>query len=121
MKKELACGICDASFSGVIDRRSHLITRHAIDTKSLTEYLLFPFRCHECRRLITSFELLCRHLQEKHGISHHSLDHGCSERSSRDERQPGPTFIDALYNGYDTIELDELLRNTLQRSSLFKQ
>ena len=115
MKNKLACGICNASFSGVIDRRSHLITRHGIDANNLTEYLLFPFRCHECRRLITSFELLCMHLEKTHGI------HQDPGIPAKDKGRFGPTFIDALYNGYDEIELDELLRNTLQRSSSMKQ
>ena len=115
MKKELACGICDASFSGVIDRRSHLITRHTIDANNLTEYLLFPFRCHVCRRLVTSFDLLCTHLEKAHGV------HQDPGIPTRDEDRPGPTLIDALYNGYDEIELDDLLRNTLQRSRSVNQ
>ena len=115
MNNKLACGICDASFSGVMDRRSHLITRHGIDANNLTEYLLFPFRCHECRRLVTSFDLLCTHLEKAHGI------HQDPGIFAKDEDQPGPTLIDALYNGYDEIELDELFRNTLQRSRSFNQ
>ncbi len=121
MKDKLACGICDAMFSSVIDRRSHLITRHAIDANSLTEYLLFPFRCYVCNRVVTSYDRLCTHLHENHGILQQSLDPECFERSSKKEDRPGPTLIEALYNGYDTIELDELLRNTLQRSNLFHQ
>ena len=118
MKENLACGICDASFSGVIDRRSHLIVRHGIDVKNLTEYLLFPFRCHVCRRLVTSYDLLSTHLQGRHGILQQFQDPGIH---TIQEDQPGPTLIDALYNGYDEIELDELLRNTLQRSRSINQ
>ena len=118
MKDKLACGICDAMFSSVIDRRSHLITRHAIDANSLTEYLLFPFRCYVCNRVVTSYDRLCMHLQVNHGILQQSPDPGIQ---AMHEDRPGPTLIDALYNGYDTIKLDELLRNTLQRSSQFHQ
>ena len=118
MGGNLACGICDASFSGVMDRRSHLIVRHGIASNNLTEYLLFPFRCHECRRLVTSFDLLCTHLEKTHGIHQDPQDPGLDVMS---EDRPGPTLIDALYNGYDEIELDELLRNTLQRSRSVNQ
>ena len=126
-KNELTCGICDATFSNVKDRRKHLTTLHNLDENNLTDYLLFPFRCHVCQRVLTTFDIFSEHLNLKHGILPHSgaktlvdnrLESGVNEESSSTEeiisnvsiksQRRCVSLVEALYSGQEHSNLADL-------------
>ena len=127
VKNKLSCGICDATFSNVKDRRKHLTTLHNLDEINLTDYLLFPFRCHVCQRVLTTSDIFSEHLELKHGLQHHSggkplSDHelksdvdiesnltekGISDVSINSERR-SVSLVEALYSDRDHSNLADL-------------